>query len=463
MRAGLALTLLYPVPSAEAAAKAERTVLYLHGSMPLGEADWPDALMYGRYMEMNERRPSNLTPSSTALWPPAGNPDCAANPFLPVWVASISGKVVGDLRLRLHLASTGGEVEIRIWKDLFFARCDSDRGTYEYPPAIKKKVSIPSGQARVGVTLPNKALDPVETVVMQITPLDGAFGRLLYDSTDYDSALSFWCQSRHGVGCWSADILAIEKDHSYARRDNVSRLGSVMAENLALWILIVASFGVALGIALSQFEKLLLRSFRISYESVDRWVATHPWLSAALGGMGGGIGWLVLRLFTKGASLLHFGAMVVSLAAGSFLRARWLARNKPTAFPEGTKSPWYWDQTGKRSYHRAMTTKVVTVLAFGFACTATTALFSLLSDGPHGQLLLIPFVFGTLVGSLTLVSYGRPPKSGGDFAPRSTASARPAFQTRSSTLVDDSFFGRGINSMAVSIRPGPRPSRWRRE
>src|SRR5687767_9858420 len=93
------------IASAEAAKKKPVPVtFYFHGTETVGEIDL--ANNFGTaYLKMDPTEPAEPAPRSRPFTTWVGDPqmwnDCAGHTLLPVWTGSLSGKVVGDIKVTL--------------------------------------------------------------------------------------------------------------------------------------------------------------------------------------------------------------------------------------------------------------------------------------------------------------------------------------------------------------------------
>ena len=180
------------VPSAKSGPAPKPTTLYFHGNYPAGELDVPENLVGFVFSKMDPIKPEGGTPKSKALaW---GNTKCAGNHFFPVWVGSVNGSIVGDMKVVFSSVSIPQEVDIRVW-DTGRQLCNNDYAT----PLAKGTVMLPAGQGEVEAVIKNDRMKVQGFLMVQISPTmlnntdTPGPGRVLYDSADYASRVEFDC------------------------------------------------------------------------------------------------------------------------------------------------------------------------------------------------------------------------------------------------------------------------------
>ena len=194
------------VTTAEARkAKPVKTTFYLHGTETVGEVDL--ASNFGvAYNKLDTTEPDGAAPKS--ITPPAwsGPPwnDCAGSYILPVWSGSLVGRVVGDMKVTLHVAAAPRPITVQIWPDLMTQTCASnDVSQGQYPePAAQATVTVPPGASAVEFVLEDLNFKALGALTMQIRPEGGPFpGRILYDAADFASSIEFSCIPAKGKSC----------------------------------------------------------------------------------------------------------------------------------------------------------------------------------------------------------------------------------------------------------------------
>lgn len=214
MRKKVAVTLLVGLVAAAVAVgpahagkkKTKPVTFYLHGTETVGEIDTANDFAV-RYKPMSTTKPAEPAPRSVSWITWTGEPamwnDCAGSFLLPVWSGSVSGRIVGDLKVELHTFSAPTSVEIQIWPDLLSQQCaTNDVSTGEYPvPAAQETVEIAGGPATTEVVLKDVDFKAASSITLQIRPHGPMPGRVLYDSPDYASSLTFTCIPASGRSC----------------------------------------------------------------------------------------------------------------------------------------------------------------------------------------------------------------------------------------------------------------------
>lgn len=187
--------------TASAKVKAVKTTLYLHGNNALGEVDGVDWLANGAPpMQMNTAKPEGETPKSMATGNPALNRSCTGLPLgFPTWEASgVTGTIVGDAKLMVHVASPPTRLTARLWIDTPLFSCNEAF----IPPTSEVLVEVPPGHNEVEIVFPDLKHKATFNMIVEIIGIGvGQAGRVLYDSTDMASALTFTCIPARGKSC----------------------------------------------------------------------------------------------------------------------------------------------------------------------------------------------------------------------------------------------------------------------
>ena len=181
------------------------TTWYLHGVQPVGEAEIPDSVLSSLYMPMDATAPTAGQPKSMQIinYLAGPNTHCSGNGLFPVWSGQVTGQIVGNLTLKLDVAAltantggpTGPYLSIRVFPD-----ASSGCNDAYVEPAAKATVHLDAGLQTATVTIPNpNGFAVQESLAVMISSVDGGPGtwtapygaRVLYDSTDHASSLSF--------------------------------------------------------------------------------------------------------------------------------------------------------------------------------------------------------------------------------------------------------------------------------
>lgn len=199
--------------AAKKKAKPITTTLYMHGNEIVGELESSPQIADAP-LPMDPTEPTGAEPKSHGIANGAVTPNhnCAGNNLFPVFVGDVSGRIVGDMTVTLHALSTpGGSVDVRVWNDKLGLLCTSSAsGTAEYPePVAEQSVALPAGPGALEVTFEDLDFVASTNLMIQVSPTvaadlptpdpapDTVFGpfvaRVLYDSTDYASNVSFQC------------------------------------------------------------------------------------------------------------------------------------------------------------------------------------------------------------------------------------------------------------------------------
>ena len=201
---GLLVGATSSVAVAKKKAKPVKTTFYLHGAEPLGEVD--TANNFGAsYTKMDSTEPSDPAPKSRQLTVWRGSPwnDCAGNFLAPVWTGSLSGKIVGDIKVTLHSAGAPSTVAVQVWPDVMTQTCASnDLAEGGYPePAGEVVVDLPAGAGEVEAVIEDVNFKALGGLMLMVLPEGPGAARLLYDSPDFASRVEFHCIPTSGKSC----------------------------------------------------------------------------------------------------------------------------------------------------------------------------------------------------------------------------------------------------------------------
>ncbi|MDQ3876798.1 MAG: hypothetical protein M3290_00390 [Actinomycetota bacterium] len=192
---------------AKTTAKPAKSTFYLHGSTTVGEVDLANNFA-ATYNRMDTAKPTDPTPKSLEFTTWTGNPslwnDCAGSYLLPVWSGSVSGKIVGNIKVTLNTVAAPRDVTIQVWPDLMTQTCASnDLSDGDYPqPAAQATVTLPPGPGSTTVVLKNpKGFKATTALTMQLLPNGPVPGRVLYDSASFASSVQFSCIPSSGKSC----------------------------------------------------------------------------------------------------------------------------------------------------------------------------------------------------------------------------------------------------------------------
>ncbi|MEA2432933.1 MAG: hypothetical protein QOG54_390 [Actinomycetota bacterium] len=186
-------------PSAVAAKKPVKTVLYMHGVNPTGEQDGVDWLANATPpMSMDTTEPAAGNPKTMSYSWPVFNSQCSGLPLaFPTWVGTVNGTIVGDATLKVNFASAPGTVTARIWADTAVFSCNE---AY-VEPAQEIEVTVPAGANEVEAVFKGLKLKAGMSIMVEILTNGVVPGRVLYDSADYPTSLTFKCIPESGNKC----------------------------------------------------------------------------------------------------------------------------------------------------------------------------------------------------------------------------------------------------------------------
>ncbi len=189
-------------------AKPVATTMFMHGPSPFGEVDGAQWLADGNGpvspLTMDGVEPAAGPPKSMNYFSPALNDQCTGLPLaFPTFTGNLVGTIVGDAKMTLHFVSAPTTIKARIWADIgAFSACNEAH----IEPASEVDVEVPGGQGEVEVVFPDLKLTATQHIMIEIlapssAEWGGKVGRLLYDSTDAASQITFGCVPASGKSC----------------------------------------------------------------------------------------------------------------------------------------------------------------------------------------------------------------------------------------------------------------------
>lgn len=217
----VALVLAFSVVPAGAAKKKKKakpvaTTLYMQGTETIGETE-SMAIVADGYLDLVPEEPEGSDTKSKGLlnYVRGPNDQCAGNSLWPVFVGRLAGTVKGDMTVVLHVASTPGEIKVRVWPDVASQMCTQENlGAFDYPePAAEAIVAVPPGSAELEIPLEGVNFKAASLLMVQISPVSvdtetdaGSFfpplvGRVMYGSEAALSRIEFRCVPASGKTC----------------------------------------------------------------------------------------------------------------------------------------------------------------------------------------------------------------------------------------------------------------------
>lgn len=206
---GLIASAVAVAPAQAGKKKPIEHTLYMHGPSQFGELDGVEWFNQGAgpksLLTMTPEEPAAGPPKSMTYQNPALNDECTGLPLaFPTFTTDFAGTIVGDAKLTLNLVGTPGTIKARIWADMgAFVGCNEGY----VPPASEVDVPVAPGQSTVEVTFPKLKLKGTYMLMVEVLALSGeaapagGVGRLLYDSTDAATSLTFNCIPASGKSC----------------------------------------------------------------------------------------------------------------------------------------------------------------------------------------------------------------------------------------------------------------------
>jgi hypothetical protein len=184
---------------AEAAKKKKKpvpTTMFLDGTSTWGEED---QIASSTYLKLAAAAGDGEKSMAVPNYFGGPNTECAGNSLMPVFVGSVSGRVIGDLKITFDAMSTpASEVEIRVWPDLSAQACNE---AY-VPPFGSTTVAMPAGSGTVEATIEGLDFTAAAGMMIQITPVLGgppSYGRVFYGTET--SKIEFSCVPKSGTTC----------------------------------------------------------------------------------------------------------------------------------------------------------------------------------------------------------------------------------------------------------------------
>lgn len=180
--------------------KPQQVTLYLHGNDDVGELEYVNA---GDFQKMDTEEPSGSQAKSRfatnyILGP---NTECSGNALLPTWRGTLSGNVVGDLKVTLHTVSTpAAQLSVELYADGDGGCNSAALGVEEYTPAVAEQVvDVAPGPAVTEVVFEKVKFKTIATLVLMVHIQPVAQNRsphqvrLLYDGAAQASMVELTC------------------------------------------------------------------------------------------------------------------------------------------------------------------------------------------------------------------------------------------------------------------------------
>ncbi|HYO61813.1 MAG TPA: hypothetical protein VEU29_07930 [Actinomycetota bacterium] len=169
--------------------------LYFHGTETAGEVDAVNNLTAGGAMlPMNSTEPTGSPSKSFPILDGVVTPNeaCSGSSLFPSWTGTLSGRVVGDVKVTFNTIASAGNVDVELFVDAGPLSCNE---TYVEPVA-ETTIDLPNGTGTAeavieGVDIP---VGGIVTVMINPRNLDApAAGRILYDSAADPSRIELTC------------------------------------------------------------------------------------------------------------------------------------------------------------------------------------------------------------------------------------------------------------------------------
>ena len=221
LAAGLVAGTLVTPAVAKKKARPQPVTFYLHGPLPLGEADYAETTantlqgVPDGFQTMDTTEPSDPTPDSMGLTNYVRGPNrtCSGNALFPTWQGELAGTVTGDMKIYLNaIAGPATDVVVEVFPDST-GGCDSATGSTGYvKPVASAEATLTPGSGETEVVLEGVNFSTFAQFVIMVTPTGTSVqdqnlltptsqGRILYDSADYASRVEFMCTPKTGKSC----------------------------------------------------------------------------------------------------------------------------------------------------------------------------------------------------------------------------------------------------------------------
>jgi len=196
LTAGLVAGMLaLPAEAKKKKPKPVASTLYLEGVSNFGEEDQTGT---GTYLKLQNAAGSGEKSMGFFNGVASPNTKCAGNSLMPVFVGSVSGQIVGDMKISFNTLGTPGKAQVRVWPDVAGQACND---AY-IEPAASVDVDLPAGKGLVEAVLEDVNFQAGSLMMVQVTPILGApayYSRVLYGTED--SKVEFSCIPASGKTC----------------------------------------------------------------------------------------------------------------------------------------------------------------------------------------------------------------------------------------------------------------------
>jgi hypothetical protein len=212
MALGLAASLMGAPAVAKKKAKPVATTLYFHGTQQAGEAQMDETWLNNNWMTMDATEPAAGAPKSMFVtnYMRGPNTDCNGNGLLPVWRGNLAGTVKGDVKLTLNTVATPAvQLVASLYPDAT-GQCASDGSNPALPaaeapqPVAQETVDVAPGPGVTEIVFKGVNFKSAANMIVQLhVPNLSTPGqvRVLYDSADYATNVSFLCAPAAGKTC----------------------------------------------------------------------------------------------------------------------------------------------------------------------------------------------------------------------------------------------------------------------
>ena len=196
---------------AQAKAKPVKTTLYFHGTQPVGEAQLDEMWLNSNWMRMDSAEPAAGQPKSMFVtnYMRGPNTNCNGNGLLPLWRGDITGTVRGNVNVTLNtIATPAVELVASLYPDATGA-CRTEGNpalpASEAPDPVAQVTVTPApGPGVTEIVFKKVNFKATANMIVQFhVPNLSTPGqvRILYDSADYASNISFACLPASGKSC----------------------------------------------------------------------------------------------------------------------------------------------------------------------------------------------------------------------------------------------------------------------
>lgn len=147
--------------------------LYLEGTTERGEEEefTVPVVRPGVWLQLTKEPGTGEKSHGIPSYSVGPNNDCSGNRYFPVFVGSLTGRVVGEIKITFEAVSTpGGKAEVRIWRDQTEQLCNE----MYLEPVGKVEVELPTSRGVVEAVIPTVDFEATGNLMIQFTGIAGS-------------------------------------------------------------------------------------------------------------------------------------------------------------------------------------------------------------------------------------------------------------------------------------------------